>query len=409
MSSEAKKDSIREEVYTTDDSETAYQIPDGGVKACLSLVGQWLVLFATFGYLYSFGVYEDYYTRIYLTNHDPSDISWIGSFQFMMPFLVGLLSGKLFDVGYFYVLEILGSIIFVFSLFMLSLAKPNQYYQVFLSQAVGMGIGLGLTFIPTVGLTAHHWRRWRGLAAGIALSGSSCGAIAIPIMLKSVVVWTSSERESLVYGRAVPECHDSVRFTFLRVFVIPTILYTSSGLFASFGFYFPVIYLQLYAVQHSVDLTLAFYSLAIVNGCGAIGRVVGNFLSDLYGPFNLLVITSLSAAATIWAILGVNDRASLIVVSILYGIFSGAWLSLVVASLAFLSKTPKEVGARTGIGIAFSSFGTLGAAPAQGALLTSQFFWIRPIAFSGTVMIAAAGVFFVSRTLLVKERGTQKV
>ena len=54
---------------------------------------RWLVLFATFGYLYSFGVYQgtlfshfidsakpdsyltlDYYTRIYLTNHDPGDI-----------------------------------------------------------------------------------------------------------------------------------------------------------------------------------------------------------------------------------------------------------------------------------------------------------------------------------------------
>jgi MCP family monocarboxylic acid transporter-like MFS transporter 10 len=32
---------------------------------------------------------------------------------------------------------------------MLSLAKENQYYQVFLPQAIGLGIGLGLLFLPS--------------------------------------------------------------------------------------------------------------------------------------------------------------------------------------------------------------------------------------------------------------------
>lgn len=38
--------------------------------------------------------------------------------------------------------------------------------------------------------------------------------------------------------------------------------------------------------------------------------------------------------------------------------------------------------ARTGLALALSSFGSLGAAPVQGALLTHDFHWIRPIAFS---------------------------
>ena len=44
-----------------------------------------------------------------------------------------------------------------------------------------MGPGLGLTFIPTIGLTSHHWKRRRGFASGAALTGCSCGGIAIPI------------------------------------------------------------------------------------------------------------------------------------------------------------------------------------------------------------------------------------
>lgn len=32
---------------------------------------------------------------------------------------------------------------------MLSLAKEGQYYQIFLPQAIGLGIALGLLFLPS--------------------------------------------------------------------------------------------------------------------------------------------------------------------------------------------------------------------------------------------------------------------
>lgn len=43
--------------------------------------------------------------------------------------------------------------------------------------------------------------------------------------------------------------------------------------------------------------------------------------------------------------------------------------------------------ARTGIGLAIGSFGALGAAPSQGALLTGAFLWHKPIIFSGVSLI----------------------
>ncbi|KAG6824442.1 hypothetical protein H0H92_015547 [Tricholoma furcatifolium] len=171
-------------------------IPDGGLRAWSTVAGSWFMLFATFG---SFGVYQgavrylfcpaphhahlllDFYTREFLSTELPSKISWIGSLQLTMPFACGLVSGKLFDIGYFRVLIITGSVIFSFSLFMLSLAQPQHYYQVFLTQGVGMGIGLGLTFIPSISVLVTHFERRRALASGIALSGGSVGGIIFPI------------------------------------------------------------------------------------------------------------------------------------------------------------------------------------------------------------------------------------
>lgn len=87
---------------------------------------------------------------------------------------------------------------------MVSLAHHDKYYQIFLSQAVGMGIGSGLIYVPALAVQAHHWRSRRALAMGIVMSGrplstvfilkfglkkkigSAIGGIFFPIMLNQL-------------------------------------------------------------------------------------------------------------------------------------------------------------------------------------------------------------------------------
>ncbi|KAK7044750.1 MFS general substrate transporter [Favolaschia claudopus] len=414
-------------------------VPDGGLTAWMTIAGAWLVLFSTFGYLYSFGVYETFYALEYLANHSTSSIAWIGSFQLMMPFALGIVSGKLLDDGHFHMLQISGGVIFTFSsvlyvlklcdnfnynstrLFMLSLAKPFQYYQIFLSQGLGMGIGLGLTFVPACGISSHHFAKRRALATGIVLSGSSAGSTVFPIMINHLlpkIGFASTVRASgyvvlgcLVVGnammrtrprpaRAVPDVKSFFADRAYLCAILGTLLSTA-------GVYFPVIYMQLFALQHSVGRDLAFYSIAIINGAGGFGRVAANYLADIYGPFYLQLGCTLVTAGTIWAVLGVHNSATLILVSILYGIFSGAWLALSIACLASLARSADEVGARTGIALALGSFGVLGSAPIQGALLTSSFIWIRPVAFSAGILMASA-ICFVGMTIFAGTRASPR-
>ncbi|KAF8148395.1 MFS general substrate transporter [Crassisporium funariophilum] len=401
-------------------------VADGGTRAWVTVLGAWLVLFATFGYLYSFGVYQDYYTRHFLSDHSPSKIAWIGSFQLMMPFALGIVSGKLFDAGHFHAVLIFGSTIFTFSLFMLSLAKPQQYHQVFLSQGLGMGLGLGFTFVPTISIAVHHFRRRKALATGVILSGSSAGAVVFPIMINKCVIsfgFAETVRASgyivllfLIIGNCLMRTayqntrSNGPKLDIKSFFVDAPYMWAVLGaLVSSFGFYFPVIYLQLYAIQHHIDSDLAFYSIAILNASGAFGRIAGNHLADLYGPFNVFIPCTLITGGTIFGVLGVKNVGSLVTVSVLYGVFSGAWLSLAMASLGSLARSPGEVGARTGLALALSSFGSLGSAPVQGALLNHNYEWSKPVVFSGILMVASAFMFVITRTLLVRERSTQKV
>jgi MCP family monocarboxylic acid transporter-like MFS transporter 10 len=80
-----------------------------------------------------------------------------------------------------------GSVLSVFSLFMLSLAQPHHYYQVFLSQGIGLGLAIGITYVPSVSVISHYFLRKRALALGIATTGAALGGLIHPILLNQLI------------------------------------------------------------------------------------------------------------------------------------------------------------------------------------------------------------------------------
>ena len=63
--------------------------------------------------------------RITLSEHTPSQISWIGSFQLFLLFAVALPSGRLYDEGYFRWLVGGGALLYLFS-YVLGLSPLNS-------------------------------------------------------------------------------------------------------------------------------------------------------------------------------------------------------------------------------------------------------------------------------------------
>jgi hypothetical protein len=59
---------------------------------------------------------------------------------------------------------------------MVSIAHPDKYYQLFLSQGLGVGIGTGLVYIPSLAVQVHHWKRYRPLAMGVVITGMNASA-----------------------------------------------------------------------------------------------------------------------------------------------------------------------------------------------------------------------------------------
>jgi MFS family permease len=84
-----------------------------------------------------------------------------------------MISGPIYDAGYFHTLLLGGSFMLVLGQMMLSLC--HEYWQVLLAQAVCIGIGCGALFIPSVAILNTYFTTKIGFAVGIAASGSSLG------------------------------------------------------------------------------------------------------------------------------------------------------------------------------------------------------------------------------------------
>lgn len=93
----------------------------------------------------------------------------------------------------------LGSLFWLVGIFALSFA--HTFWQIFLSQAVCMGLALGIFFSPCLSILGTYFRRRRAFVVGIAASGTAVGAVIFPVLLgqmleKSGFPWAIRAGES---------------------------------------------------------------------------------------------------------------------------------------------------------------------------------------------------------------------
>ena len=109
-----------------------------------------------------------------------------------------------------------------------------------------------------------------------------------------------------------------------------------------------------------------------------------------------------------FSVLGATSDAALIVVAIVFGFFSGAYVSLMSPSLISLAKGHHEIGIRIGMGFLVTSFAALTGTPITGALL-AKYGYVAPVVFAGVAVLAGAGCFATATVLQRRVKGTWKV
>ncbi|TFK38855.1 MFS general substrate transporter [Crucibulum laeve] len=401
---------------------TPNHYPMGALKAWFTVAGAFLLQLCAVGPVTSFGVFQEFYTTTWLTKYSASDISWIGSVQLFLELGFGVVGGRLYDAGYCRATLLVGSVVFAFSFFMLSLVQEEQYYQAFLSQGIGMGIGLSLIFIPTCTLVSHHFKMYKALAMGILVASAPLGGLIFSIMLNQLIHSDSGfqwgVRASafvvagcLVIGNALISIPPQVSSTSIprktnssgaHIQDWPYLLTLLSGFMAQLGTYFPLFYVQLFAENRNVSKTLTFYSLAIMNIASIFGRVIPNYFADRWGAINIFILCVALNGLVGFAMLGCGTVSGLVLFCIFYGFFFGSTISLYLPVVTTLAPQQADMGKTMGVAIAPVGLASLIGPPIVGAILGNRLVWWRGITFASLSLTSASVIQLIARQLHVK-------
>ncbi|KAJ2926442.1 hypothetical protein H1R20_g10652, partial [Candolleomyces eurysporus] len=396
------------------------------VLSWLTVAGAWLMQFSTFGYIFSWNVFQDYYMNTFPENHAVIKLAWIGSLQLFLCFGFGIISGKLLDSDRFQIATLLGSLIFGMGVFALSFIDGSRFIEIFLVQGLFMGSGLGLVFLPSATICLIHFKERRAFITGIVMSGSAFGAMIFPIMLDKLI--DSKGFQGGVRGSsymviaflvisncliAKPPKQWSPRFPpvdLMSYLKERHYALACGAIFLCFiTMWFPQNYIEDFAVQHAVNPDVSFYSVAVIGIAGVLGRIVMGLAAERVGPWNLVVLmTGLSFLMTC-LVMALKSVGGLVVVSFLYGFISNAWLSLLITALATLASRPGEVGHRVGMAFTVASFGAFLSVPAHAGLVSTKWTFTRAVGLFAFMLIVATGILVYTRILVSRKRRFQYV
>ncbi|RAL62173.1 hypothetical protein DID88_002657 [Monilinia fructigena] len=308
-----------------------------------------------------------------------------------------------------------GSIVMIFALFMTSLCQ--EYYQLFLAQGFLLGIGIASALLPAFTTAAQYFSKYRGLAMGILLSGSSLGGVIWPIALNKLLVevgfgWAVRivafiELPLLIIGclsirlpiQKINRPKAKPDFSCVRN---PILILLSTGFFlVYFGLFTPFFYIEPWALYLGFDKNFAFYTVSIVNSASLFGRILPGILADQFGCYNIAVISAILSGLVCTCMTKATSVAGIVAFSVAYGCTSGAIISLQGVCAAKLVP-PNQLGLAMGSVMTFLSISGLVGSPINGQILDT-WGYLGMSLFSGLIMILGGLVILLARFKLNKQ------
>ncbi|KAF5227956.1 hypothetical protein FAUST_11434 [Fusarium austroamericanum] len=293
--------------------DTIEDPPDGGLQAWLQVVTGHLVMFNSWGYFISFGIFQPHYESEF--SLPPSTVSWIGSLQVCLIFFIGTFSGRAFDAGYYRTALVAGLFLQILGIFMTSIV--TAYWQVLLAQGICQGLGNGILFAPTIANMSTYFTRKKTIAISAAACGAATGGMVFPLIAQQllpkigfrwtvrvmglVVIVVSSI--VLLLARTRLKARKAGPLVEWAAFKEPSYVLFAVAMFFTL---WPTWISYNYARQYATDklggsASDSFLMLIAINAVGIPGRMISAFLADrLFGAINVFIPTIFSAALCLY-------------------------------------------------------------------------------------------------------------
>lgn len=376
------------------------------------------VTFVGFGSAYTFSAFVEPLQKDFGASR--GSVSLVFSLAGFLYFGLGVVSGPLADQWGSRRLAVIGMILTGAGLAVASTARSLA--EVYAAYGLGVGLGVGCSYVPAVGAVQRWFVRRRGLASGLAVSGIGVGTLVMPPLASVLIEALGWRAAYLVLGGlaavvgagmalmiendprerglgpdgdpqpsgvhsarpAGASVRDAVRS---RRFVG---LYAAC-LICSFGVFVPFVHLVPYAMDHGIPQSSAVLLLGVIGVGSTAGRFFLGGLADRMGRrlALLAMFVGMALALLVWAVsTGIWALAAF---AFTFGVFYGGWVALLPA-LVMDDFGGRNVSGIIGILYTSVAFGTLiGPSGAGFAFDLSQSYTL-PILASVCANIIAAGI-----------------
>ncbi|KAH7053893.1 major facilitator superfamily domain-containing protein [Linnemannia elongata] len=386
--------------------------PDGGF-GWLVVLGAFMIQFCTFGFNFSWGVYQEHYVN---ENIFPgaglTEISWAGTIGAGSVFITGPFQSSM--IRRFGTRPIIATGIVISACGLVAASFVTKVWQLYLTQGLLFGFGAGMAILPALAVPVQWFDKRRGLASGISVAGSGIGGAALAPLNRYLI-------SRVGYGWALRIM--AIIFIVVVFSVLPCIrtrvppikkggpLFDLSlfkdrgfttmylmGVLVTFGYLTPVYLLPTYVVKYGMDKTTGATLVGIFSGVNAISRIILGIAADRYGRFNVLfTCTFLGGLSCFVFWLNAKTLAMSVVFVIFYGINGGGFVSLFPVVAAEVVGVEKLAAA---VGMLYSGnlFGNMLGTPIASAIVSASggsYHWA--IVFAGAIPMVGAFLLLAHR------------
>lgn len=383
------------------------------------VVGAFAVTMIGFGCAYTFSAFVGALQHDFQATR--GSVSVVFSLAGFLYFSLGIVSGPLADRWGSRRLAIAGMLVTGAGLILAGLARTLT--EVYAAYGLGIGLGVGLSYVPVIGAVQRWFVRRRGLASGLAVSGIGIGTLVMPPLASALIgeigwrnaygvlglfaaiagsalalliandprergaapdgdtVDHSDDRKPQAPGVTISTAVTSRRFVGLYL----------SCLVGSFGLFVPFVHLVPYAQDQGVPPSSAVLLLGAIGIGSTGGRFLLGGLADRMGRLLavLAMFVGIALSMVLWAF--ATTFWTLGLFAVIFGTFYGGFVALLPAVVMddFGSRNVSGL-----IGILYTSvaFGTLVGPSLAGFAYDISHSYNVPILISALTSLLAACV-----------------
>jgi MFS family permease len=381
----------------------------------LVVAGAFLVMFMGFGAAYTFGAFfHPLADEFGATRREVALVFGLTGFIY---FTLGAVSGPLADrVGPRRVIAAGGVLL---GAGMVLAAATRQLWQVYATYSLGVGLGVGLTYVPSVGAVQRWFVRRRGFASGLAVAGIGAGNLVFPPLAAALIGAAGWRTAYALLGLLVlvvtlaaalliergPEVRglgpdggppvaggagaawgltlgEAVRSRPFRLFYLAAV---ATGL----GIFIPAVHVAPYAMDHGIS---EFNAALIVGAIGAgslAGRLALGGVADRIGRRQAVMGSFLLMALTLASWLAATGLWPLLAFAFAFGVGYGGFVALAPALTTDYFGV-RHAGAIIGLLYTSVALGTLVGPTLAGVAFDLRDSYTLPIALSAAANLLAA-------------------